>query len=891
MDRNAASLRILFWNTRSVLKRKQELTTILQNVDIFVCVESWLTTSRTSDEGIRFPGFVVYRKDRNHAKGGGILILIRKNLAYLEPANIKTPNQTVEMCGIRINNIKPTLDFIVCYRVPGFILTQSQWNVIIENIDKNNNTILLGDFNAHHKMWNCRDTDKNGERFLNAMENLNLFLHNENSDTHVDLHRNTKSNLDLILSTMNIADKIHLKVYDETLGSDHYPIYITVDVDKNYYTKKSFKLKSMRTDWNQFASNLQNYYPRFLSTDYDKLSAVQKYETLVETITKSVKSSTPKKQNTNRSKDRNPVPWWDSECDKIKRLRRASFKKWEYTKSLENLITYKKMCALAIKTFKTKKKEAFKEFAKSIDYRTDAKFVWNKCKIFKNSWIKTHPSHFTDNLQTEIKKENALNKISPPWAYTDPNWIPPCNKNEFFDTPFDFTEFNIALNSKNTKSAPGVDGIDYEILNKIPIKFQLLLLDIFNEMYKTTNYPLNWKTSFVHFIDKPDGQNVRPIALTSCLCKLFESLIKNRLQWWSEHNNLIPTNQSGFRKGRSCHDNLVNLTLQVDEGMTDKKDVLAAFLDVRGAFDNVNIDILITKLATIGCSKNIIKFIKFLTHERQIYTNNATDKHRIICKGVPQGGVLSPLLYALYVSNIADNVPKSVTVSNFADDIAVLSKITPITRCQNMLEKAVNIIKQNLSHLGLELSSSKTVMIHFNNKNILPGNTDIKIGSHIIKSSYTARFLGIIFDYRMTFIPQTNEIHKKCMRALNIVKYLCGTWWGSDPETLITLYKSFVRSIIDYGCFIYLPTRKNEIAKLEKIRYAAIRAALGYRISTPTNILLAESKLPLIQERTKFLCKCYLSKILSSKNSQVHKTIQNFYKKSKKKKATKELEL
>ncbi|XP_029674539.1 uncharacterized protein LOC115242419 [Formica exsecta] len=121
------------------------------------------------------------------------------------------------------------------------------------------------------------------------------------------------------------------------------------------------------------------------------------------------------------------------------------------------------------------------------------------------------------------------------------------------------------------------------------------------------------------------------------------------------------------------------------------------------------------------------------------------------------------------------------------------------------------------------------------------------------------------------------------MKALNIIKFLCETWCGSDPETLLILYKSLVRSHIDYGCFVYFLTRKDLREKLEKIQYSTIRSTLGYRISTPTNILIAESKLPLIQDRTRFLCNSYLSKVLTNTCTQINKTINQYYLKKQKK--------
>lgn len=110
-----------------------------------------------------------------------------------------------------------------------------------------------------------------------------------------------------------------------------------------------------------------------------------------------------------------------------------------------------------------------------------------------------------------------------------------------------------------------------------------------------------------------------------------------------------------------------------------------------------------------------------------------------------------------------------------------------------------------------------------------------------------------------------------------MVKFLCKTHWGSDPSTLLTLYKSFVRSVLEFNCFIYFPKNKTQIEKLEKIQYAAFRSALGYRNTIPRNILLAESKLPLITERAKFLCDCQLTKSISNNNSDTYKMIKRLH--------------
>ena len=203
-----------------------------------------------------------------------------------------------------------------------------------------------------------------------------------------------------------------------------------------------------------------------------------------------------------------------------------------------------------------------------------------------------------------------------------------------------------------------MDSIDFKCLKNLPIKYKLLLLVIYNKMYQTSLYPSSWRYSFIHFIPKPNSDGLRPISLTSCTCKLFETLLKNRIQWWVEHENLIPSSQQGFRKRRSCSDNLINFSLKIKEAFLEKKQILAAFLYVQGAFDNVDTDILLDRLAEIGCPENTILFIKFLTLERTCFSDTNENYPRFIYKGVPQDGILSPLLYMIFVATIVKNIKK-----------------------------------------------------------------------------------------------------------------------------------------------------------------------------------------------------------------------------------------
>ena len=125
------SIKILYWNARSFRKRKNEIYNVLTNIDVLVCVESWLDPSVIN---LHFPGFVSYRIDRSHSKGGGIFILIRNSIAYKELKDLNSPDISLEIGGIKITNAIPTFNLIVCYRSPGLTLSLEQWDQITANI-------------------------------------------------------------------------------------------------------------------------------------------------------------------------------------------------------------------------------------------------------------------------------------------------------------------------------------------------------------------------------------------------------------------------------------------------------------------------------------------------------------------------------------------------------------------------------------------------------------------------------------------------------------------------------------------------------------------------------------------------------------------------------------
>ena len=175
--------------------------------------------------------------------------------------------------------------------------------------------------------------------------------------------------------------------------------------------------------------------------------------------------------------------------------------------------------------------------------------------------------------------------------------------NQFLEGPFSKNELEIAISSMKTESSPGLDKIDNNIINHFPDEARSALLNIYNDMLLSSSFPPSWNEFLVFFTSKSTPGKFQPISLASCTFKLMEKLIHNRLNWYLEHNFYLPPSQFGFRKSRSCADNLALLSTEI---WTDH---CGAFLDVKGTSPSVVPQILMKDLEDVGIPKSITKFI------------------------------------------------------------------------------------------------------------------------------------------------------------------------------------------------------------------------------------------------------------------------------------------
>ncbi|KMQ91490.1 pol-like protein, partial [Lasius niger] len=344
--------------------------------------------------------------------------------------------------------------------------------------------------------------------------------------------------------------------------------------------------------------------------------------------------------------------------------------------------------------------------------------VWSYIRAFSNRRQGT--SHRT-SISEECFHE-AFNKLAPlqPEQPLDPDNIKnlfalPSTinnlENDFLLTPFITMEYEEAINTLKTRSAPGSDLISNKIIKKFPAELHMLILKIFN---------------------------------------LIRSL--------------------------SCTDNIVSLITDIRQANLQRKLTGVVFLDLIGAFDNVIPEALLILLTKHGLPHKIMAFIKATTIRRNLigYAAGITLQRRRTHRGLPQGSILSPILFNLYVS-----------------------------------------------------------LIH----TCLPNTTKILINENI-PLSWFSRYLGIHLNPELNWKAHTNQLRNRILPRINILKAISGIRWGAHLSTLLTIYKGYIRPVLDWGCHAFHPLDYPLYLKFSRLQYAALRAVSGMMCTMPTNVLL-----------------------------------------------------
>lgn len=217
-----------------------------------------------------------------------------------------------------------------------------------------------------------------------------------------------------------------------------------------------------------------------------------------------------------------------------------------------------------------------------------------------------------------------------------------------------------------------------------------------------------------------------------------------------------------------------------------------------------------------------------------------------------------------YIREIFQRMEQQVKILQYADDIAVYAVGERREDISNKVASAMEQIDKNLREIGLEIEPEKTQVIDFYNsdKNKKERKVKLKVNDKEIESQEQAKFLGIVFDQDLRFDKQVDNVQKRAGKTIGVLSYLNKVWWGMELNSALYVYNSYVRSILDYGLFVYYPREWKYRDKMEKILNKGIRIALGYRNSTPINVMLMEANSLRLEERAGYLARNHWTKVI-----------------------------
>ena len=449
--------------------------------------------------------------------------------------------------------------------------------------------------------------------------------------------------------------------------------------------------------------------------------------------------------------------------------------------------------------------------------------------------------------------------------------------------PFNIATLVRELSRLQLKKAPGSDGLSNEMLRHLGPIARGALLAIINRSWRTDEVPKQWRQATVVPIpksgkDKSLVASYRPIALTSHVGKLAERLIKSRLTYLSESRGLVPPEQVGFRAGRAVEDNLGRLVQEVQdgwqrpkarrrdppEGTTAQKYVLMAY-DFARAYDVVDHRLLRLRLLELGLPHCIVEWIWQWLRDRRVRVevNGERSGESVFRAGLPQGSVLSPLLFLLWAAplvRVLRTVP-GCSPYMYADDTVTLRAGATIETARSRAQSAADKLVAWAKESKMTVSGAKTQVLVLSQWARDTVGLSIRVAGAVVMACETLNLLGVSLDRLLHFGPHCKRLKGRTRPRLEHLRRLTGRDWGLDERQLRSVANGYVRGALEHAAAAWLPaTPPSHVEVLEREMREAARITTGCTRSTPVHALMAEAGLTPVADRRTILAARFLAK-------------------------------
>ena len=850
--------------------------TLNTGIHVIGISETWLNENLPTDL-LSIAGYNFLRNDRNWnrdnnnntpQKGGGVGLYLKQDLDY--DANVyaiyNRSCKDIECQWVYIKN-KYTKDYIILnlYRpLAGDIenfLDILETSLSALDLDKND-IFMMGDFNI-----NISNTTCGNARLLKSQ--MKTFGLNQLIKEPTRISKHSATCIDLIFSNC-----------DFITDSGTFPINIS-DHDLVFCTKKRTTVTRPKTEFigRSYRNFDSDVFVHLLNNcDWEKFDNSRNLDDLWNLFLLNVKTAIDRICPLKHFKIKTILePWITNELleeikDKDLALKRAKRTKrddhWNEARILRNR---------CLNNIRKAKADFVRE--KLEENRNDSKKFWNSINSLLPGKNKTSQGIFlNDENQEEIIRDKIPDYMNDYFSNIGANLAKKFTNDERVvrDTVVDVNKQHYALpdfiaseiellkliQDINVNKSSAIENLSSKVLKEAFFAQTHRLQTNFNLSFSEGYIPESWKSATIVPLhkggDSKDVNNFRPVSLLPIQGKLIEKIVHQRMMAHFENNSLLDQRQGGFRKNHSTTDTTIKFVNDIYEALNLGQITIAVFIDLRKAFDTVIHIILSKNLKLLGIKNKNLDWVKNYLENRSQKTlvNGINSSSLPVSCGVPQGSVLGPLLFLVYINDMS----KSLKLSKYclyADDTVLYHTGDNIEEIRDNLQEDLDQYSSWCSKNFLSLNVKKTKFVIFGTrqrtKNI--DHVDLKMnGISIYKEPYY-KYLGILLysglNYKQHVDQCVNIVSHKIYVLSKIRRFI-------DEKTSIFIYKSMIAPIIDYGDVVYMGGMSSNLSRLQKLQNRALRICLDVHHYLPTILLHQQAEIPNLCTRRSCNIKKYM---------------------------------
>ena len=758
-------------------------------------------------------------------EGRGVCIYIKEDMAGSCKEIVCEVG--AESVWVKIQNADSTVTKFGClYRSPNATeTTNTKLCQFMKSLDtEENDLIIVGDFNHPEVDWpniTCRkDDDHPAKVFLESVRDGLLIQHVTEATRWRE--GQASSTLDLIFTNKEglISD---INVSPPLGKSDHGVIIFKMHCQTTQEKQKKPQYLYNKGNYNQIREDLDIDW----ESELDGKNVIQWWENFKSKLSLAASNNIPKVSQSKRKWKR---PSWMSTTAiaKVKK-KHTAWKRYLATKDGQAYQLYARARNQAKWECQKARKAYEKDIAKQSKQNPKSfwKYVNSKLKS-KENVADLHTNEGT--ASTDLDKANVLSTFfKQVFTQEDTSNIPEFEERVTAE-PLDdvkFTEEDVLMLLKeiNINKSQGPDLLHPRLLFEAREVIARPLYVIFRKSIDTGILPKEWKEANISPIYKNKGNrheatNYRPVSLTSVICKLLEKLIRKDIVAHMKLNNLFSTHQHGFLEGRSCLSNLLTTMEEWTRIIEDKGSIECIYMDFMKAFDSVPHQKLLHKLKAYNITGKIHKWIEefLIGRQQRVVVNSIPSKNEAVTSGVPQGSVLGPVLFLIFINDLPDTL--DVAVQIFADDTKIFHHVND-KEDQSKLQENLTKLETWAETWQMRFHPQKCKVMHIG-KDTEEFQYTMRSDGKSFKLEYTKeeRDLGVIVDNSLSFEQHCDAAINKANRVLGVIrrsfKYI-------DRDVILTLYKALVRPHLEYANTVWCPKLKRITKSLESVQRRATR--------------------------------------------------------------------